>query len=170
MEPKLQHNLEEKKDLARSAVLSASEAAEQFREDLKEFLSQVYNPENWKMGVKLVLDGGFGLLKDIQEMLTQHNWTPDKLVLNLSKDMELLVKKHPELESQWDNVKVSFHFAKLKTDEALIHIKEIAKQEYGKFDQAKVIEAVWSGVKEELKLDLEKLHTFKGWNSKHVKP
>lgn len=150
MEPTPQPNLDDKKDLARSAVLSASEAAEQFREDLKGFLSQVYNPENWKMGVKLVLDGGLGLLKDLQEMLTQHSWTPDQLVKSLSKDMEVLVQKHPELESQWENVKVSFHFAKMKTDEALLHIKEIAGQN-------KVVEAVWSGVKEELKLDIGKL-------------
>lgn len=157
MDPVVPTNLEENKEKARSAVLLASQAAEEFHQDFKAFLSQVYNPSTWKEGVKLVMDGGVGLLKDFQEMLTQGNWSPDKLVLHLNADLEKMVQKHPELQVQWDNVKVSFDFAKMKTDEALMHMQEIAKLEYGKFDQGKVVKAVWSGVKEEIKLDVSKL-------------
>lgn len=163
MEPTVAPNLEDSKQVAKSAILDASEAAEQFRQDFKGFLSQVIRPDSWRDGLKLLMDGGLGLLKDLQEMITDHSWTPDKLVARLDKDLQAIVQKHPELESQWDNVKTSFHFAKLKTDEALAHVKEIAKREYGKFDQKQVVSAVWSGVKEEIKLDLTKLLArFKG--------
>ena len=160
MEPTSVPNLEESKQVARSAILDASEAAEQFRQDFKGFLTQVIRPDSWKDGLKLLMDGGLGLLKDLQEMITDHNWTPDKLVARLDKDLEAIVQKHPEFQGQWDNVKTSFHFAKLKTEEALTHVKEIAKLEYGKFDQGQVVHAVWSGVKEEIKLDIAKLLTY----------
>ncbi len=150
MDPVAPTNLEENKEKARSAVLLASQAAEEFHQDFKAFLSQVYNPGTWKEGVKLVVDGGFGLLKDLQEMLTEGNWSPDKLVLRLNADLEQMVQKHPELQSQWDNVKVSFNFAKMKTDEALAHVKQVAKREM-------ITSAVWNGVKEEIKLDISKL-------------
>jgi len=157
MDPVAPPTLEENKEKARSAVLLASQAAEEFHQDFKAFLSQVYNPGTWKEGVKLVMDGGLGLLKDLQEMITQGNWTPDKLVLRLNADLEQMVQKHPELQVQWDNVKVSFNFAKMKTDEALARMEEIAKLEYGKFDQGQVVKAVWSGVREEIKMDVSKL-------------
>lgn len=150
MDPVASTNLEENKEKARSAVLLASQAAEEFHQDFKAFLSQVYNPSTWKEGVKLVMDGGLGLLKDLQEMLTQGSWSPDKLVLRLNADLEKMVQKHPELQTQWDNVKVSFNFAKMKTDEALAHVKQVAKREMIK-------SAVWNGVKEEIKLDISKL-------------
>lgn len=150
MDPVAPPNLEENKEKARSAVLLASQAAEEFHQDFKAFLSQVYNPGTWKEGVKLVMDGGLGLLKDLQEMLTEGNWSPDKLVLRLNADLEKMVQKHPELQTQWDNVKVSFNFAKMKTDEALAHVKQVAKREM-------ITSAVWNGVKEEIKLDIGKL-------------
>lgn len=150
MDPVASTNLEENKEKARSAVLLASQAAEEFHQDFKAFLSQVYNPSTWKEGVKLVVDGGLGLLKDLQEMLTQGSWSPDKLVLRLNADLEKMVQKHPELQTQWDNVKVSFNFAKMKTDEALAHVKQVARREM-------ITNAVWNGVKEEIKLDISKL-------------
>ncbi len=157
MEPTQVPDLDQSKQVARGAILDASEAAEQFRQDFKVFLSQVIRPDTWKDGLKLLMDGGLGLLKDLQEMITDHSWTPDKLVARLDKDLESIVEKNPEFKQEWENVKVSFHFAKMKTDEALAHVKEIAKREYGKFDQGQVVHAVWSGVKEEMKLDLSKL-------------
>jgi hypothetical protein len=120
-------------------------------------LSQVIRPDSWRDGLKLVVDGGLGLLKDLEEMIMQQNWTPDKLVMHLDKDLSAIVLKHPELQEPWETVKVSFHFAKLKTDEALAHVKEIAIREYGKFDQKQVIHAVWSGVKAEIQKDLGEL-------------
>lgn len=157
MEPNSVPNLEDQKETAKSAVLDAGEAAEQFRQDFKAFLSQIIRPDTWKDGLKLVMDGGMGFLKDLQELITEKSWTPDKLVMHLDKNLSTIVAKHPELQAQWENVKVSFHFAKLKTDEALAHVKEIAKREYGKFDQGQVVRAVWNGVKEEIKLDIGKL-------------
>lgn len=157
MEPIVPANLEESKLVAKDAILDAGDAAEQFRQDFKAFLSQIIRPDSWRDGLKLVASGGMGLFKDLEEMITQHNWTPDKLVMHLDKDLSAIVLKHPELQEPWENVKVSFHFAKLKTDEALAHVKEIAVREYGKFDQKQVIHAVWSGVKEEIKLDVTKL-------------
>ncbi|MEK9159846.1 MAG: hypothetical protein AAB383_03905 [Patescibacteria group bacterium] len=149
MEPAVPANLEESKEVAKSAVLDAGQAAEQFRQDFKAFLSQVVRPDSWRDGLKLVTSGGLGLLKDLQEMITQHNWTPDKLVTHLDKDLSAIVLKHPELQEPWENVKISFHFAKLKTDEALAHVKEIA--------QKQVVSAVWSGVKAEIQKDLSDL-------------
>ena len=149
--------LEEKKQIAKSAVMEASEAAEQFRHDFKVFLGQVFSPITWKEGLKLLMDGGVSFLKDLQEILTERNWTPDKFVLRLNKDLETIVQKHPELKTDWENVQVSFKFAKMKTDRALHHLKNIAKAEYGKFDQNQVVKAVWSGVKEEIKLDVGEL-------------
>lgn len=157
MEPTVPANLEESKLVAKSAILDAGDAAEQFRQDFKAFLSQIIRPDSWRDGLKLVASGGMGLFKDLEEMITQHNWTPDKLVMHLDKDLSAIVLRHPELQEPWENVKTSFHFAKLKTDEALAHVKEIAVREYGKFDQKQVIHAVWSGVKEEIKLDVTKL-------------
>ncbi len=152
-------NLEDSKLVAKNAVLDAGEAAEQFRQDFKGFLSQIIRPDSWRDGLKLVASGGMGLLTDLEEMITQHNWTPDKLVMHLDKDLSAIVLKHPELQEPWENVKVSFHFAKLKTDEALAHVREIAIREYGKFDQKQVIHAVWSGVKAEIQIDIAKLLT-----------
>jgi hypothetical protein len=157
MNPSLPFNLEESKEKARSAVLSAGEAAEEFRQDFKAFLSQIIRPDSWRDGLKLVTAGGLGLLKDIQELLTQKNWSPDNLVRHLDQNLEKIVQKHPELAVQWENTKTSFNYAKMKTDEALDHIKEIAKREYGKFDQEKVLNAVWGGVKEEIKMDIAEL-------------
>lgn len=144
-------NQEERKEIVKNAVLDAGEAAEQFRQDFKVFLSQVVRPDSWRDGLKLVVDGGLGFLKDLQEMLTQNNWTPDKLVMHLDRDLSAIVLKHPELQEPWENVKVSFHFAKLKTDEALAHVKLIAHN--------KVVNAVWSGVKAEIQKDLSDLMT-----------
>jgi|GEM_PF-3340853 len=149
MDPIFTTSLEENKEKARDAVFQAGQAAEEFHQDFKAFFSQVYNPSSWKEGVKLVMDGGIGLLKDLHEMVTQGDWSPDKLIVNLNADLEKMVRKHPELQTQWDNVKVSFDFAKMKTDEALAHMKETAKD--------KMVKAVWSGVKEEIKMDVSKL-------------
>jgi hypothetical protein len=143
-------NLQEDQQVAKNAVLDAGDAAEQFRQDFKAFLGQVVRPDSWRDGLKLVVDGGLGFLKDLQEMITQHNWTPDQLVKRMDADLEAIVQKHPELRTQWENVKVSFNFAKMKTDEALKHLKV-------QFDQSQVVSAVWSGVKGEIQKDFADL-------------
>ena len=149
--------LEQMKAMAKTSVEEAGRAAEEFRADFKAFLSQILVPETWKEGVKLVVNGGMGLLKDLQEMLTEKNWSPDKMVLRMNTTLEGIVQRHPELDGEWQKVQVSFKFAKMKTDEALAQIKAAAEREFGKFDESKVVSAVWGGVKGELKKDFSDL-------------
>ena len=163
--------LEQMQQVAKDSVREASQAAEEFREDFKLMLSQIFNPDSWREGLKLFMQGGLGLLQDLQEMLTEQNWSPDKMVARMNVTLEEIVKKHPELQGQFDNVQVSFRFAKLKTDEALLHLRTTAEQEFCKFYESKVINAVWSGVKAELQKDLARFsHAFKHGDSQNAEP
>lgn len=163
--------LEQMQQAAKDSVREATQAAEEFREDFRGMLSQIFNPDSWREGLQLLTQGGIGLLKDLQEMLTEKNWSPDKMVTRMNTTLEEIVKKHPELQGQWDNVQVSFRFAKLKTDESLTKLRAAAEQEFGKFDESKVVSAVWSGVKAELKKDLERVsHAWKRGNPENAEP
>ncbi len=158
--------LDEMKQVAKDSILTASDAAEEFRADFKDFLHQVVTPASWKDGLKLVMEGGLGLLKDLEEMISEKKWTPDKMVLRLNASFEQIVQKHPEYQSQWEDVKVSFTFAKMKTDEALAQLKAVAEREYGNFDQSKVVDAVWSGVRAEMKKDIDQISIRLGFKPK----
>lgn len=148
---------DQNQQIAKDSIRVASEAAEEFRVDFKNFLNQVITPTTWKDGLKLVMEGGLGFLKDLEEMITKKEWTPDKMVTRLDASLEIIVKKHPELQGQWDDVKVSFKFAKMKTEEALAQLK---------VDQSKIVEAVWSGVKAEMQKDLSQLGEKLGFKHK----
>ena len=151
--------------LAKDSVREATQAAEEFRQDFKMILGQILNPDSWREGLQLFMQGGIGLLKDLQEVLTEKNWSPDKMVTRMNASMEEIVKKHPELQGQWENVQVSFRFAKLKTDEALEKLRAAA------IDESHVVSAVWSGVKAELQKDIAHFsHSFKHGNSEDAEP
>lgn len=160
--PSIQDPLEEAlplsswKAAARDTVLEAGKAAEEFRVDFKNFLGQLSDPISWREGLKLVVDGGMGLLKDLQEMVCTNKWSLEQLVKHMDGSIEALVEKHPELIEEWDKVKVSFNFAKLKTNEAMTQIK-------ARIDQKKISQAVWSGIKGEIKADIVHIMArFKG--------
>lgn len=142
------------REAAKETALEAEKAAEQFRRDLKDFLDQLKDPLSWKDGMKLVMEGGLGFLKDLQEMLYQRDWTPDKLFQHLEQTFGALVIKHPELSQQWEAVQVSFDFAKLKTNQTLDHVKDALEKEFGLEGKEKLTEAIWAGVKAEIKQDL----------------
>lgn len=135
------------KAAVRDAVLEAGKAAEEFRGDFKTFLSQLSDPISWKDSLKLVVNGGWGLLKDLQEMVCSNKWSLEQLVKHMDTSINALVEKHPELTGEWDKVKISFNFAKLKTNEAMTQMK-------ARIDQNKISQAIWSGIKGEIKEDI----------------